>query len=153
MPQINQLASTDQLYASDLVPVYASANGDARKASMWTVLQFIEQQLNQSDDDLSTQYGAPNTFSFSIAVSPPVAGQSTYLLLTPTGSAGSGTIVLPALASCKDGQELLVSSTQAITALTVSGDAPINGAPTSLAANGFFKLRFDDVLSSWFRVG
>ena len=31
--------------------------------------------------------------------------------------------------------------------------ATVTGAPTSLSANGFFRLRFDAVASVWYRVG
>jgi hypothetical protein len=47
-----------------------------------------------------------------------------------------------------------VNTTQAVTALTVAGNgATVNGAPTTLAANGFFRIRFDAVLDVWYRVG
>jgi hypothetical protein len=53
-----------------------------------------------------------------------------------------------------DKQEILVNTTQAITALTINANgATIVGAPTTLAAGGFFRLRFDGVLDTWYRVG
>src|SRR4051812_42930139 len=42
MTTINQLSAIDQLQASDLVPVFSSSNGDARKASMSTIKEFIQ---------------------------------------------------------------------------------------------------------------
>jgi len=76
------------------------------------------------------------------------------LLLTPAATYAAGTIVLPEKTSCIDGQELMCTCTQIVTALTVSGNgATVNGAPTALAANGFFRLRFDAVFSAWYRVG
>jgi hypothetical protein len=79
-----------------------------------------------------------------------------WLALTPTGTIASLTVVLPI---GSDGQEVLVSTTQALTSLTVTGATvgaspqPVNGAPTTMAANAFFRLRFDGVSSSWYRVG
>jgi hypothetical protein len=29
----------------------------------------------------------------------------------------------------------------------------VNGAPTTLAANAFFRLRFDGVFNAWYRIG
>jgi hypothetical protein len=53
-----------------------------------------------------------------------------------------------------DGQQLLVSCTQAVTTLTVAGNgSTVNGAPATLAANAFFRLRFDGVFKAWYRVG
>jgi hypothetical protein len=87
-------------------------------------------------------------------IAPDTSGENVYLLLTPTGTLAAGTITLPALASAVDGQQVLVSCTQIVTALTVAGNgATVNGAPTTLAANGFFRLRFDGVNNSWYRVG
>jgi hypothetical protein len=61
---------------------------------------------------------------------------------------------MPAVASVIDGQELLVNSTQAVTTLTVAGNgATVAGAPTTLAANGFFRLKFEALVSTWYRVG
>jgi hypothetical protein len=62
--------------------------------------------------------------------------------------------VLPLLANCVDKQEILVNCTQAITTLTVNGNgATVTGAPTTLSANGFFRLRFDGLANVWYRVG
>ena len=37
---------------------------------------------------------------------------------------------------------------------TVAGNgSTVNGAPTTLAANSFFRLRFDGVFKAWYRVG
>ena len=101
-----------------------------------------------------TQYAAPAATGFSVAVAPPATGVSVFLLLTPAASYSAGTIILPAPPSCADGQQLLVSCTQAVAALTVNGNgSSVNGAPAALAANGFFRMRFDGVLLAWYRVG
>ena len=151
---INQLNSVDTLSASDLQAVWVASNSDTRKASLSTLLTFLQANLTAPGDD-TTQYAAPNATGFSVTIAPPVAGQNMYLLLTPTAGFAAGTIVLPAVASCVDGQTVLVSITQAITTLTTNGNGAtaVNGAPTTLAANAFFKLRFDGVFKSWYRVG
>jgi hypothetical protein len=41
-----------------------------------------------------------------------------------------------------------------VTTLTIAGNgSTLNGAPTTIAANGFFNLRFDGVFKAWYRVG
>jgi hypothetical protein len=104
-----------------------------------------------------TQYASPNASGYVVTVSPPTAGTPVWLLLTPLAGYANLTINLPAGV---DGQEVLVSSTQAVTgALTVTGATvgagaqPVNGAPATLAANGFFRLKFNAVQGSWYRVG
>lgn len=150
MPTINQLSQIDTLSSADQVPVYAAANGDARKASVNQFVEFIQGELVVQDDK-TTQYSAPSATGFSVSVQP---SGSTWLLLTPTGGFAAGTIVMPAVASAADRQELLVNCTQAVTTLTVSGNgATVTGAPTTLAANAFFRLRFDLPSQVWYRVG
>jgi len=48
MATINQLASVDNLQGGDQVPVYDQSNGDARKASITTLLTYIEQNITTS---------------------------------------------------------------------------------------------------------
>jgi hypothetical protein len=104
-----------------------------------------------STDDKITQYASPAATGFTVNI---LGGQlSVYLLLTPLAGYAAGTIVLPA--DPLDKQELLVSTTQSVTTLTTSlnGATAANGVPTTLAANGFFTLRYDGVNKSWYRVG
>lgn len=151
MPTINQLTAVDQVVSSDQVPIYSSENGDARKASMATLLAFFAGQITANDDKV-TQYSAPSATGFTTTINN--GSNSIWLVLTPTGGFAAGTLVLPALASCVDRQEILVNCTQSITALTINGNgATVTGAPTTLAANAFFRLRFDNVTNTWYRVG
>ena len=151
MPTINQLSAVDQVVSSDQVPIYSSENGDARKASMAVIATFLQTLITSTDDKL-TQYAAPSATGFSIQINND--SQSVWLILTPTGTFAAGTLVLPAVANCLDRQEILVNTTQTVTALTVSGNgATVTGAPTTLAANGYFRLRFDGVTKTWYRVG
>lgn len=151
MPTINQLTAVDQVVSSDQVPIYSSKNGDARKASMATLLAFFAGQITSLDDKV-TQYAAPSATAFSVQINN--GSNNIWLVLTPTAGFAAGTLVLPALANCVDRQEILVNCTQAITALTISGNgSTVTGAPTTLAANAYFCLRFDAVTKTWYRVG
>lgn len=139
--------------ASSQVPIYDPTNGVDRRISITQLAELLQTLLSPSSG-LVTQYAAPNATGFNVLVAPPVNGSSIYLRLTPLAGYAAGTVTLPPLASCIDGQELLVSCTQAVTTLTVAGNgATVNGAPTTLAANAFFRLRFDAVSGSWARVG
>jgi len=151
MPQINQLAAVDQISPGDQVPIFSTNQGDARKASMSLLKQFFQEGMTAADDKV-TQYSAPSATGFSTQITN--GANSIWLVLTPTGAFAAGTIVLPTLANCVDKQEILVNCTQAVTTLTVSGNgATVTGAPTTLAANGFFRLRFDIITNTWYRVG
>ena len=151
MPTINQLSAVDSLLASDLVPIFSQANGDARKSSLTLLAEFI-QTLITSTDDKRTQYYAPQATGFSVQIDG--TGQSIWLIMTPIAGLAAGTIILPLVAGVLDKQEILVNTTQLVTTLTINANgATVVGAPTTLAANAFFRLRFDGVLKTWYRVG
>jgi hypothetical protein len=151
MPTINQLTAVDQVSSGDQVPIFSSDNGDARKASMAVLLAFFSGQITANDDKV-TQYAAPSATAFNVQLNN--AGNSIWLVLTPTGTLAAGTLTLPAVANCVDRQEVLVNSTQTVTALTIAANgATVTGGPTTIAANGFFRLRFDAVTKTWYRVG
>lgn len=152
MTAINRLSQGTPTTAGR-VPFYDSTNGADRTMSIAELIDLIQASLTTSGS-LVTQYSAPAATGFSVTVAPPEAGTAMHLLLTPAAGYAAGTVVLPALASCVHGQEVVVSCTQSVTTLTVSGNgATVNGAPTTLAANAFFRLRFDGVFSAWYRIG
>ena len=151
MPEINQLAATDTVQSSDQVPIYSSQNGDARKASMSVIKDYMSADLTTVDDKFS-QYAAPSATGFSVETND--SSDSVWLILTPVAGYADGEIVMPALANCVDKQEVLVNCTQAITTLVVDGNgATVTSEPAAMAANDFFTLRFDDVANVWYRVG
>ena len=145
MTQIYQLSAADVIASSDLLPVYVMEDGDTRKVTLSTLIEFLEANLSRGT--LSTRYAAPSATGFSIN-----AESNTHLILTPVAGYAAGTIVLPA--SPTDRDEFLVNCTQAVTTLTVNGNGKtVTGAPTTLAANAFFRLKYDGVSSVWYRVG
>lgn len=151
MTTINQLSAVDAVVSSDQVPIYSSGQGDARKASMSVIKSFVLSGATTSDDKIS-QYAAPSATGFTVTVNN--SSDSVWLILTPLAGYAAGTLVLPAVANCVDRQEILFNTTQAVTTLTINANgATVIGAPTTLAANAFFRLRFDDVLNTWYRVG
>lgn len=135
------------------VPFYDPANGRDCKAALSEIATVLQELLTPMGT-LVTQYASPNATGFNVQIAPPVDGAGMFLLLTPLAGYAAGTITLPAKALCVDGQELLVTCTQAVTALTVAGNgATVNGAPTALTANAFFRLRYDGVNGAWYRIG
>lgn len=147
---INQLNGISSPSGSDLLPLYSQQNGDARKISLTNLAIWLSGQTNTMDS-LQTQYAAPSATGFSVSIKDSSA--SIWLILTPTGTFAAGTLVLPSVSNVVDRQELLVNCTQAITALTISPNgATVTGAPTALTANQYFRLRFDAVTKTWYRV-
>lgn len=150
MPTINQLSGLSQLSSGDLLPIYVPNNGDARKVSVGQLLAFFQQQF--ASPTLSTQLATPGT-GFNIAVQTPVSEQQ-WLIIQPAGTLAAGTITLPLNTQTPDGTEVLVTTTQIITTFTLAlnGAAAAYGAPTTLAANGFFRVRYYAATNSWYRI-
>ncbi len=143
---INNLTSTSALSLADLLPVWPAADQDTRKATVQDILDLIEDSLTVPGD-LTQQYAAPSATGFSVTV----LAADTWLVLTPGAGYAAGTIVLPAVRSNK--QRVQVNCTQEVTTLTVNGNGTtVTGAPTTLAANGFFTLQYDATLNAWYRV-
>lgn len=149
--KINELSAVTSLSVGDLLAIWNTSNGDTRKASLSALLTFVQE--NFASPEFTRQSSSPSATAFTVQVSD--TGNNTWMILIPLGAYAAGTITLPALANCLDGQEIMVTCTQAVTSLTVDGNGAIavNGAPTDLAANDYFKLRFDDTTQSWYRVG
>jgi hypothetical protein len=150
MPTINQLPLLTQVSAGDQLPVYSPNNGDARRLPMSALLSYFQQQF--ASPTVAVNLYVPST-GFNIAAPTPVAEQQ-WILLQPAGTLAAGTVTLPLNTSTPDGTEILVTTTQIITTFAVglNGATAAFGAPTTLAANAFFRLRFYQPTNSWYRI-
>ena len=115
MPTINQLAGVSQLSGGDLLPVYVPNNGDARKISITQLLQYFQQTF--AAPTVATSVYTPAT-GFNITVPTPTSEQQ-WMLLQPASTLATGTITLPLNTGVPSGTQILVTSTQTITALTI----------------------------------
>lgn len=150
MPTINQLSGLSQISGGDLLPVYVSNNGDARKVSITQLLQYFQQVF--AAPTVATNLYTPGT-GFNITVPTPTSEQQ-WIVIQPASTLAAGTLTLPLNTGVPDGTQVLVTTTQEITALTVAlnGAANAYGAPTTMAANAFFTMRFYQATNSWYRV-
>jgi hypothetical protein len=150
MPQINQLSSISQVSGANQIPVYDQNNGDARKMSVSALLQYF--QATFAAPTVATNLFTPGT-GFNVAVPTPVSEQQ-WMVIQPAGTLASGTITLPLNTGTPDGTEVLVTTTQQITAFTLALNGASNayGAPSTLAAQDFFRMRFYQATNSWYRI-
>lgn len=147
----SRVTAASQLSGSDLLAIFLQQNGGDAALSLTLFAEWLSDNITVEGDAKVTQYSAPSATGFTATITNSSA--SAWLILTPVAGYAAGTIVLPAVANAEDKQEVLVNSTQAVTTLTINGNgATVTGAPTTLAANAFFTLRFDAVLTTWFRV-
>jgi hypothetical protein len=150
MANINQLSGLSQLSGGDLIPVYVPNNGDARKVSVTQLLQYFQQTF--SAPTVATNLYTPGT-GFNITVPTPVSEQQ-WMIIQPAGTLAAGTVTLPLNTGVPDGTEVRVTTTQIITTFTLAlnGALAAFGAPTTLAANAFFTMRFYQATNSWYRI-
>ena len=149
MPYINQLPVLAQLSGGDSIPVYSPTNGDARRASITSLIEYF--QANFADPNYLTIINAPTNSGFNIQLG--AQTQSLFLIINPTGAFAAGTITLPPVASCFDGQEILVVSSQSIASLTVNGNGgTLLGVPGALGIGSFFTIRFNRLQSTWYTL-
>jgi hypothetical protein len=150
MPQINQLPLLAQVSPGDQIPVYVPNNGDARRLPISQLLQYFQQTF--ASPTLATNIYTPGT-GFNITVPTPVADQQ-WMLIQPAGTLATGTVTLPLNTQTPDGTEVLVTTTQQITAFTLgaNGASQLYGAPATLSAQDFFRVRFVQATNSWYRI-
>jgi len=149
MPTINQLSPVDTLQGGDNFPVYDTSNGDARKVSTNTLLQYF--QNNFASPDYTTVITAPTISGFNYQIGS--LTQNLWLIINPTGPFAAGTLTFPPVADCFDGQEIWIVCTQSVATLTVNGNgATVYGDPGALGTEGFFAVRFNKLQSSWYTI-
>lgn len=148
MSTINQLSAISALSGGDLFAVWQTSNGDSRKVSVNTLIEYFEDNFSSPDFDKTVNVPVTG-FSLSFTDN----SQNQWLILRPAGTLATGTVVLPVSTGVIDGQEVKVTSTEAVTALTVNGNgATVNGAPSGLAADGYFTLKYEATTAEWYRV-
>jgi hypothetical protein len=146
---IERLSLLDTITANTYFAVNVN-NQDYRTAAD-TVAEYIQSQGAGGDGKI-IQYSGPTSTGFTTTITDSSA--STWLVLTPNATMAAGTIVLPNVANCIASQEILVSSSQTVTALTVNLNGALGvGTPTTISSGGFFRLRFEPILKTWYRVG
>jgi hypothetical protein len=151
MPTINQLPLLLQVSPGDQFAVYTPNNGDARRLPVSSLLTFFQQTF--ASPTLAVNLFVPGN-GFNIPVPTPAAQQQ-WILLQPAGTLASGSITLPLNTLTPDGVEILLTTTQQITAFTIN----LNGATavfgnglTTLAAGDQFRLRYFNSTNSYYRI-
>ena len=153
---IKNLTALDSLVAGDNIAIGASSYGDDRRAALSVLLTWLQNNLTIVDAlafaEYTTQYAAPSATGQNIQVTD--ADDNIHLIITPVAGYAAMTITLPTSTNCIDKQDILINCTQAVTTLTVAGNgATVAGEPSTLAANAYFRLKYDLAGTTWYRVG
>lgn len=153
---ISRLNSVNQIVSGDQIPIGSQTNGDDRRIAASVLLAYIQAGLTfpaAGAPKPTTQYAVPSASGFNVQITDGSA--DIHLILTPTAGYAAGTITLPTVTNCVDKQEIIVNCTQQITALTINpnGATAVTGEPLSMGADDFFRLKFDIISSTWYRIG
>jgi hypothetical protein len=150
MPTINQLPLLAQVSPGDQFAVYTPNNGDARRLPVSSLLTYFEQTF--ASPTLAVNLYTPST-GFNIPV-PSSPSEQQWILLQPAGTLAAGTITFPLSTGVPDGTEVLITSTQTITALTLgpNGASNIFGAVNTLSAGNAIRYRFYQPTNSWYAI-
>jgi hypothetical protein len=150
MPTINQLPVLNVISSGDQLPVYSPNNGDARRASIGSLLTFFQQSF--ASPTLSVNLFVPGN-GFNITVPTPVSNDQ-WMLLQPAGTLATGTITLPLNTGVPDGTSVLITTTQEITSLTIAlnGATALYGGVTTLSAGTATAIRFYQPTNSWYQI-
>lgn len=147
-----RLNITDRIGPNDSVVLWSANNQDFRGVPVDLLIEKIQEGIEKVDyPPINIQHFNPNA-NFTLNIENHEVG--TYLILNPTSGLSTGSIKLPERYSVQDAQEVAVACSQQITSFSIDGNgALVVGAPNTLAASGFFKLKYDKLSNTWYRVG
>ena len=147
-----RLNMTDRIGPCDSMVIWSGDNQDFRGAPVDLLIEKIQESIKKVDyPPIHIQHFNQNA-DFTLDIENHEVG--TYLILNPSVSITTGSIKLPERYDVTDGQVLLVACAQQVNNFSVDGNnALVIGAPNALAANGFFKLKYDKLSNTWYRVG
>ena len=140
---------------NDTSLIWDESNAAWRRVTFSDILTLFQANTEESVGlkEANSQYYAPALTGFTVQVNDD--SEDTHLIMTPPNTLAAGTIKLPLVSHLRDKQTVLVNCTQQITTLSLdmNGAVAINGAPTALAADDFFELKYDLPVSTWYRIG
>lgn len=150
---MSKVPSSISTLSTAYAPLYWYVNGQSIvQGTLAQLVTYLEANMTIGKADFTKQYSTPATGA-TVNIT---AGSANYwLILTPAATLATLTVKMPAVANLIDNQEVLVFSTQIITALTVDKNDATNifGEPTSIAvAEGCFKMKYVAFTDSWYRI-
>jgi hypothetical protein len=151
MPTIDQLSQAASLSGADEVALYSPGIGATVKGTLDQVAAVLLDVIEGTPD--GTVYTMSAVGGFTVAALPVTPHGNVWVQITLTAPAPTGTIILPGVTDRADRQEVLVTCTQAVSALTVNGNgAALSGAPTTTGPAAPFRMKYDLISNTWYRI-
>ena len=146
----SRLNVTQTVSSGDLLPVYSQTKGMTMAAALSTIAAYI-QTLLTSPLTYVPIYSVPLTGTVI-----PDNGQTynKWIIIQPAGTIAALTVTFPPFGVAIDGQEIQLTSTQTITALTISAvGSSVIGANAGLSTTTPITFKYNQPLNVWFRFG
>lgn len=148
MPTIDQLSQSGDIADADELAIFSKENGSTRKVTAAQIAQFALQAIEGTPDETVYSLNAS-----SVTVLPATPGGNVWAQVTLTAPAANLAVILPGSDERANGQEVLVTVTQTVTALAVNGNgAALSGAPTTTGPALPFRMKYDSISNTWYRI-
>ena len=142
------LSVSDSVESGDQFLVAKGQTRNYRTISQTTMLTWIKSYFS-SPDPVTQVFTPGDGGTISMAQN----GTNAWLLLKPTGALATLSITLPAASVAVDGQIVECSITLQVASVAItSAGATVNGAPTVLSADDYFRLKYNAQSLSWYKA-
>lgn len=147
---VGALSVVDTISLGDLMVLFQQNGATYSAATINTLLTLLK--ANITNGGFTTQYSSPATGGTVIVTTGTL---DIRVLLTPAATLANLAFTLPLSTTAVDGQRVLITSTQILSAVTynLNGAAAVVGAKTAFATvNEFQTLTFDKPSQTWYRT-
>ena len=156
MSRIREMTHVGEITDGDSLLLYSSRNDETRRTSISLLLDKIATKFGVAENSLrNTQPITVTAAPYNNAPAIPItSGRNIHLLLKPSQGINSATVTLPESSIRQDGQEIVITATNAINNLVLAGNgATVANSNYTLTANGYMKIRFVYSEQTWYRIG
>ena len=144
-----RLPVTQTVISGDMLPIYVQDQGVSMAAALSTVAAYIQALLSPAN------YWE-NIYSIPVAAQSIAASVSTnnlWYVLQPAGTIATLTLALPSVSTAIDGQEVMLSTTNTVTAITLTSTGnTIIGASSGLSSTTPQRFKYLQTLVTWVRI-
>jgi hypothetical protein len=145
---IDDLSQAKTLTDQHEIVVFDQANRATRKATVEQLAFAVRQVIEGEPDDTAYALNAS-----TVTALPAAPGADIWAQITLPATAPTLTVILPGIDDRAHGQEVLVTVTQTVTALTINANgAALSGAPTTASPTAPFRLKYDLISNTWYRI-
>jgi hypothetical protein len=145
----SRLSVTPVVSSGDIVPVYVQSQGVWMGSAMSTIAAYIQSLLN-TVNYFQNVYYSPATGS---NITLPTNNSNQWLILSPLAALAALNVVFPGQGVAIDGQVIMVSTTQTITALSITSiNTAISGVSINIQNVTPQAYKYIQVMNTWVRI-